>query len=62
MPVPHFNDILINKKAVSKVTGKKELSERDIITKRILPHIVKTGWDIETQIREEVSFSIISAP
>lgn len=33
------------------------LSERDICTKRITPALVSSGWDIETQIREEVSFT-----
>jgi len=36
---------------------KKELSERDICTKYILPALKQAGWDIETQIREEVSFT-----
>lgn len=31
----------------------KELSEADIRTKFITPAIVKAGWDIDTQIREE---------
>jgi len=37
--------------------SKKELSERDICTKYILPALVKAGWDIEKQIREEVFFT-----
>lgn len=36
---------------------KNQLSERDIITKRVLPALKKAGWDIETQIREEYSFT-----
>ena len=32
-------------------------SERDICTKRITPALVAAGWDVETQIREEVSFT-----
>lgn len=36
---------------------KKNLSERDICTKYITPAIVKSGWDVQTQIREEVSFT-----
>ncbi|NJL63745.1 MAG: DEAD/DEAH box helicase family protein [Methylacidiphilales bacterium] len=37
---------------------KKELSERDICTKYITPAIVnKAGWDLHTQIREEVYFT-----
>jgi type I restriction enzyme R subunit len=33
---------------------KKSLSERDICTKFITPSIVKSGWDVQTQIRENV--------
>ena len=36
---------------------KKDLSERDICTKYITPAIVKAGWDVLSQIREEVSFT-----
>lgn len=36
---------------------KKSLSERDICTKFITPAIVEAGWDRNTQIREEVSFT-----
>ena len=36
---------------------KKTLSERDICTKFITPAIVEAGWDRNTQIREEVSFT-----
>lgn len=36
---------------------KKSLSERDICTKFITPAIVEAGWDKNTQIREEVSFT-----
>ncbi len=36
---------------------KKTLSERDICTKFITPAICKAGWEIQTQIREEVSFT-----
>ena len=38
------------------MNDKKFLSERDIISKFILPSIKKAGWD-EKQIREEVSFT-----
>ncbi len=34
-----------------------ELSERDICTKFITPALVKAGWNLETQILEEVSFT-----
>ena len=37
--------------------NKKDLSERDIITKFILPGIVKAGWNVDAQVREEVSFT-----
>jgi len=36
---------------------KKKLSERDICTKFITPAIHKAGWDIQSQVREEVSFT-----
>lgn len=34
-----------------------KLSERDICTKYITPALVKAGWNLLTQIREEVSFT-----
>ncbi len=37
--------------------GKQKLSERDICTKFITPAIQQAGWDIHTQVREEVSFT-----
>ncbi len=36
---------------------KKDLSERDICTKFITPSLVAAGWDLDTQIREEVGFT-----
>jgi len=36
---------------------KKDLSERDICTKFIIPALQKAGWNIEKQIREEVYFT-----
>ncbi|MCT8160003.1 EcoAI/FtnUII family type I restriction enzme subunit R [Pseudoruegeria sp. SHC-113] len=36
---------------------KRTLSERDICTKFITPALVAAGWDITSQIREEVSFT-----
>ena len=36
---------------------KPHLSERDICTKFITPAIQKAGWDIQKQIREEVTFT-----
>lgn len=37
--------------------NKKSLSERDICTKFITPAIEKAGWDKQTQMLEEVSFT-----
>lgn len=37
--------------------NKKTLSERDICTKYITPALKDFGWDIETQVLEEVSFT-----
>jgi type I restriction enzyme R subunit len=37
--------------------NKKSLSERDICSKFITPSMVSAGWDLQTQIREEVSFT-----
>ena len=39
------------------MASKKDLSERDICTKYILPALVKAGWDVQSQIREEVYFT-----
>ncbi len=36
---------------------KKALTERDICTKYITPAIEKAGWNIQTQVREEVTFT-----
>jgi type I restriction enzyme R subunit len=37
--------------------NKKQLSERDICTKFITPALVAVGWNIDTQVREEVGFT-----
>ncbi|MDZ7605400.1 MAG: type I restriction endonuclease [Cyclobacteriaceae bacterium] len=37
--------------------SKKDLSERDICTKYITPAIIASGWNVVTQIREEVTFT-----
>ena len=37
--------------------NKKSLSERDICTKFITPALVKAGWNVHDQIREEVTFT-----
>jgi len=36
---------------------KKSLSERDICTKFITPALQRAGWDIQSQIREEMTFT-----
>src|SRR6056297_3249703 len=36
---------------------KKDLSERDICTKYVLPALKQAGWDVEKQVREEVFFT-----
>ncbi|MDO9580632.1 MAG: DEAD/DEAH box helicase family protein, partial [Bacteroidales bacterium] len=37
--------------------NKKSLTEQDICSKFILPAIIKNGWDLKYQIREQVSFT-----
>ena len=39
------------------MTSKKDLTERDIITKYIIPALEKAGWDLQKQVREEVYFT-----
>ena len=39
------------------MTSKKDLTERDIVTKYIIPSLEKAGWDVQKQIREEVYFT-----
>lgn len=34
-----------------------KLSERDVCSKFITPALVSAGWDLQAQIREEVSFT-----
>jgi len=36
---------------------KKKLSERDICSKYITPAVISAGWDLHSQIREEVGFT-----
>ncbi len=36
---------------------KKSLSERDICTKFITPAVEQAGWDLMTQVREQVYFT-----
>jgi len=42
---------------MSEVIDKKSLSERDICTKFITPALTNRGWNISTQIREEVTLT-----
>ncbi len=37
--------------------NKKDLSERDICTKFITPAVTRAGWDVMSQVREEVYFT-----
>lgn len=37
---------------------KKSLTERDICTKYITPALEQSSWDLQTQIREEVTFTV----
>lgn len=37
--------------------NKKDLNEREVCSKFITPAILKAGWDLATQIREEVRFT-----
>ena len=39
------------------MSNKENLSERDICTQYITPALIKAGWDLHSQIREEVSFT-----
>ena len=39
------------------MSSKKELTERDICTKYINPALTQAGWNLQTQIREEVYFT-----
>ena len=36
---------------------KKALSERDICTKFVTPALIASGWDLQSQLREEVTFT-----
>jgi type I restriction enzyme R subunit len=37
--------------------NKKSLSERDICTQFITPAVVRSGWDLHRQVREEITFT-----
>lgn len=41
----------------NKMDTKSSLSERDVITKFIIPSIEASEWDKQSQVREEVSFT-----
>ena len=45
----------LSRQAYDKAMPK--LSERDVCTKFITPALVSAGWDLHSQIREEVSFT-----
>ncbi|KXS31338.1 MAG: DEAD/DEAH box helicase [Candidatus Gallionella acididurans] len=36
---------------------KQQLTERDICSKYITPAVIQSGWDLHTQIREEITFT-----
>ena len=42
---------------MSEAIDKKSLSERDICTNYITPALTNRGWDINTQIRKEVTLT-----
>ncbi len=44
----------IDARIIEDLVDKKALSERDICTKYITPAIAKGGWDVQTQVRENV--------
>lgn len=48
---------MILRRSLLFMAHKKSLSERDICSKYITPAIIDAGWDLHTQIREEVSFT-----
>ena len=45
------------KKSKISFMDKKELSEQDICSKFILPSVTGAGWDLQTQVREQYSFT-----
>ena len=38
--------------------SEQPLSERDVCTKLITPALERAGWDIQSQVREEVSLTV----
>lgn len=55
--VQHCTKIQISCYITSIGMDKRSLSERDICTKYITPALTKAGWNLHTQIREEVTFT-----
>ncbi|MEH1905794.1 MAG: hypothetical protein V7L04_31545 [Nostoc sp.] len=39
------------------MTAQRELSEQDICTQYVLPALLKSGWDVSKQVREQVYFT-----
>ncbi|MDF5739408.1 MULTISPECIES: hypothetical protein [unclassified Nostoc] len=39
------------------MTDQRELSEQDICTQYVLPALLKSGWDVSKQVREQVYFT-----
>jgi hypothetical protein len=39
------------------MTNQGEISEQDICTQYILPALVRSGWDVSKQVREQVYFT-----
>lgn len=56
MSYPYDRIFLRMKRQMEKI-DKKALSERDICTKYITPAILRAGWNLYTQIREEATFT-----
>ncbi len=54
--IPSFQKADVNL-ILMEAINKKALSERNICTKYITPAIVKSGWDVQTQVREEVNLT-----
>lgn len=48
---------MVEQDARERRMNKKDLSERDICTKFITPAVQQAGWDVASQIREEVGFT-----
>ena len=53
----HVEFLETKRQRALNIMNKKSLSERDICTKFITPNLVEAGWDLDTQVREEVGFT-----